>query len=136
MKKFLSLLLALVMCISLVACGDNSNQSEPTSNDATVSEKSEKDKYLGVWEYIGEIPSDSDRYVQQLKIYKGGTGERVVIDKTLSEPIVLAFSWEINDDVFNMIMSEFGDTSKMGFVMENDILTSVNGEYEFKKVGN
>ena len=134
MKKILSLLLALAMCISLVACGNNDNQVEPTSNDTNISEKSEKDKYIGVWEYVGEISSDSDRYPHQMKVYKGGSGERVIVDKNNSEPIILPFSWEINDDVFNMIVSDFGETNKMGFVIEDGILTSVNGEYKFEKV--
>ena len=55
-------------------------------------------------------------------------------DKNNSEPIILPFSWEINDDVFNMIVSDFGETNKMGFVIEDGILTSVNGEDKFEKV--
>lgn len=136
MKKILSLLLALTMVFSLCACGGTSNQTSSTSNnDVSSSEKDIKDAYIGVWENIGDTSSD-DRYVHQFKVYKGGSGERIILDEDVSEPIVLPFTWEITDDVFNMILTDFGETNKMGFVMENDILTSVNGEYEFKKVGN
>ena len=90
MKKFLSLLLALVMCISLIACGNNSNQSEPTSNDATVSEKSEKDKYIGVWENTK----------CRLTITKGGVGKLEFL-AAIDNPSAsfMQLNWEIKDDV-------------------------------------
>ena len=118
MKKLLCLLLVMAMCVSLVACGGNSKQN-----------------YIGVWENANPKPSDLGLYIHQLKVYKGGTGQRVVIDiNRNSEPIVSSFSWEIKDDVFNMIVSDFGDESKFGYTLEDGKLISMYDETEFKKI--
>lgn len=64
MKKFISLTMALMLCLTLCACsfGDNSTQSKLTKEELA---------YVGKWEYQGKNKDGND-YFHTLYLYDDG----------------------------------------------------------------
>lgn len=137
MKKALSLLLALVMCLSLCACGGTTNGTEPTitesaKTDPTITEPAEKelkDLVIGTW--VREYEYNGKYFVTTINVYKGGTGtfRTVETDADYETPVEkeqegatpTKTTWEINDDVLNITTAPdlFGSTI-MGFIYQNE----------------
>ena len=130
MKKVLSLILALVMCLSLCACGGTSNGTEPTITEPTITEPTEKElKDLVVGTWIREYTFDGKSFVTTINIYKGGTGtfqtedDYSITDYIGGEEVPDSTTWEIVDDVLNIEIAGdglFTDNTIMGFVYSNE----------------
>jgi hypothetical protein len=109
MKKALSLILALVLCLSLCACGGN----EP--------KKALKDTVLGTW-------SGSDEYGHSIvmTLYPGGTTDYKMDDDNW------AATWEITDDIINILRNSL----KTGYAYheDTDTLVSVDGKTIFERI--
>ena len=91
MKKLLVLLLVVVMCLSLVACGGNNSETATIKQETNdVFEKNDTSKYLGVWENTKS----------RLTITKGGIGKLEFL-AAIDNPNAsfMQLSWEIKDDV-------------------------------------
>ena len=58
-KKFASLLLALVMCLSLAACGDNGSNGGEVSNDGEIT----LDDLVGYWSPVEGLGSTDRKSV-------------------------------------------------------------------------
>ena len=137
MRKAITILLALVMVLSLAACGGGSTTTEtpaatgePTPESEPTASIVEEPKTLdlktavvGKWVYQpGPL---SDFYME---LYKGGSGAQFNYkgEKTFD------LTWEIEDDVINISMGRHA-SSFTGYTLENDTLTSVDGSQIFKK---
>lgn len=122
-KRTLALLLALVMCLSLCACGATGGTEPQLSSDTLV----------GTWKYTKGDLYKINKPTLQFEIYKGGSAKEVYEENSHNN-----FSWEIDEndtDVVNFQMEGmFGNmTGTKGFTMErneNGILElhSVDGE--------
>ena len=98
MKKALSLILALVLCLSLCACGK--------ANIEDIVIGSWQGTYiLGKNAFWGQ--DEGDIMVDTLDIYKGGTGTLHEYNQTKDDQWSdRSFSWEITDDVLNIRLNE------------------------------
>ena len=74
MKKFLALILALVMSLSLVACGGGSNDAQGSGDDATAT---------GKVYYLNFKPEQDEAWQNLAKAYTEETGVPGVITGTL-----------------------------------------------------
>lgn len=100
MKKAVSLILALMLLLSLCACGGSS-----TGSDGTL-DKSDTANYLGTWE--------TEHY--RLTISKGGVGRYENLDSTESYDL----NWEVTDDVLVTQISFFGMEFKAVMELSED----------------
>jgi outer membrane biogenesis lipoprotein LolB len=89
MKKALSILLALVLCLSLCACGGSTAE---TPTEKTM-DKNDSANYIGVWE-------TKDR---RITINKGGVGR---YEQPNSDYGYFDFTWEIKDEVLVITIRE------------------------------
>lgn len=99
MKKAIVLILALIMCLSLCACGGG--------NDET--------KYVGIWKLVN---ADKESY---LYIFEDGTGDsyqRVGFDNEPSH--VNAFVWHLEDDYFVSETSIVGNVYISKYTLSED----------------
>lgn len=90
MKKIISLIMAIMMCLSLCACGGG-NDTPKANND--------KDPYVGTWE------------TEQLRlvITKGGVGRwGGVVDGKDFEESSFAVNWEVKDEIMVVTWSVAG----------------------------
>ena len=97
MKKTVSLILALMMCLSLCACGGNGDTNTPAESQPAEL----KDSVLGTWERKFTT-SEGQNVKQIIEIYKGGTGKFLIYSDGESS---YQASWEIKDDVLNFTYS-------------------------------
>ena len=147
MKKVLSLILALVICLSLCACGGTTNSTEPSTTEPAITEPSAtepiekelKELVIGTW--VREYEYNDTYYVTTINIYKGGTGTFGTVEteddyKTLvtNDPFQTTPSkttWETQDDILNISIDDgFFGTTVMGFTYQNEdqeTLQSVDG---------
>lgn len=133
MKKALSLILALVLCLSLCACGT-------TNGDNTLDVK---DAVIGTWKCYYELTKDSppdnkagDTYSQTIELYKGGTGKIYWYNETRNhEGNDYSLTWEIEDGVVNITYGIFGFNSYEGleYDFETDTLTMIDGSKVFDR---
>ena len=120
MKKWLSIALVLVLCLSMCACSVNREDDEQASINIL------KDQVLGKWER--EYEADGETNVNVIDIYKGGTGRIKWCDtagKVVGSNVSL--EWEINDGVLNIQYSIAGSTTAVGYqyMASNDQLVAV-----------
>ena len=91
MKKAISLLLALVLCLSLCACGGgesntpNTPETTETPTDAAM-DKNDSSNYIGTWE------TEHSR----LTITKGGVGRYEMLTQNSG---YYDLNWEVKDEV-------------------------------------
>lgn len=134
MKKFVALFLAIIMCLSFVACSNDCN----VDND-TVPQKELKDMVIGTW--IREYTFNNKYYVTTIEIFPGGTGtfQTKETDDDWNNPqgeeLPDNTTWEIKDDIINITIKDFmfGD-SVTGYVYsseEKETLQTVDGERVF-----
>ena len=100
MKKAVSLILALMLLLSLCACGGSS-----TGSDGTL-DKSDTANYLGTRE--------TEHY--RLTISKGGVGRYENLDSTESYDL----NWEVTDEVLVTQISFFGMEFKAVMELSED----------------
>lgn len=109
MKQIISLLLALIMCLSLCACAGE--ETEPTLEM--------KDYVLGTWER-NFTSSEGDDVRQVMEVYKGGTGKFFIytVEKGLEKNGSFQAGWEIRDDVLNFTYGGSIEVT-LGLVLNN-----------------
>ena len=120
MKKFLSVFLAVVMCLSFVACGKG--------NSDTL-DKNDNSNYIGVWE---------TEHIR-LTINKGGVGEY----QFKTEDGKYNLEWEVSDEVLitriNFMGTEYKSTLELNddasvlSIIQNGFPKFIDGETEFVK---
>jgi len=135
MKKTISMLLALVMCLSLCACGGGNDApatETPTTEAPTtaVLDKNDSANYIGEWE--------TEFY--RLIITKGGVGKYGEVSKDHG---YYDLDWEVKDEVLITQISFFGMEHKAVLELNEDgtMLTAIQmgfpsyreGETEFAK---
>ena len=108
MKKAISLLLALVMCLSLFACGGGNDTPETTeaSTDA-VFDKNDSSNYIGTWE------TEHSR----LTINKGGIGRYELLTQNAGH---YDLNWEVKDEVLITQISVMGMEHKSVLEISED----------------
>lgn len=110
MKKMIALLLATVMCLSLVACGESDSDTITTDSktqENDVLDKNDTDNYIGVWETEH----------MRLTINKGGVGEHQILTEGKG---AYALEWEVIDEVLVTRISFMGMESKGVFELNKD----------------
>lgn len=109
MKKLLTLMLVAALALSMVACGGNNTESEPTpaeSQETNAVDKNDKTNYVGTWE--------TEHY--RLEITKGGVGRYETTDGTTPYDL----NWEVTDEVLVTQISFFGMEHKAVLELNED----------------
>lgn len=124
MKKIIAVFLAVVMCLSLVACGNSNSDTKSDTLD-----KNDNSNYIGVWE------TENIR----LTINKGGVGEY----QFKTEDGKYNLEWEVSDEVLitriNFMGTEYksvlelNDDASLLSIIQNGFPKSIDGETEFAK---
>ena len=91
MKRLIALLLAAALALSLVACGNNANNTTDTISE---------DDFIGTWEREF-TNSDNEKIKQTIEIYEGGTGHFTITHYDGEADNNYDGTWELNDDVLN-----------------------------------
>lgn len=108
MKKALSILLVLVMCLSLCACGGgNDTPATETPTEKTM-DKNDTSNYVGEW---------ANEYFS-LTITKGGVGRYTNLSNGGKEQYDL--NWEVKDEVLITQISFFGMEHKAVLELNED----------------
>ena len=112
MKKAISLLLALVMCLSLCACGggESNTPNTPETTEAptdAVMDKNDSSNYIGTWE------TEHSR----LTITKGGVGRYEMLTQNSG---YYDLNWEVKDEVLITQISFMGMEHKAVLEISED----------------
>ncbi len=111
MKRYFLMLMAFVMCLSLVACGEKSMATDSVPNtSATGIDKNATDSYLGVWESIGTD--------MRFTINKGGFGRYEV--PNMSGIGVFDFTYEVKDEVLSITIDAITSPFYASFELNDD----------------
>ena len=105
MKKTISLLLALVLCLSLCACGGGNDAPATEAPTEKTMDKNDTSNYVGEWE--------NEFY--RLTITKGGVGRYSNYDKEQYD-----LNWEVKDEVLITQISFFGMEHKAVLELNED----------------
>ena len=105
MKKAISLLLALVLCLSLCACGGGNDAPATEAPTEKTMDKNDTSNYVGEWE--------NEFY--RLTITKGGVGRYSNYDKEQYD-----LNWEVKDEVLITQISFFGMEHKAVLELNED----------------
>lgn len=107
MKKAIALTLALILCLSLCACGGGNNE----------------EKYVGIWKLVNV---DEERY---LYIFEDGTGNSYGRSGFDDEPShVNGFIWYLEDDYFVIESSTAGNVSINKYSLSENGLSLLNSQ--------
>ena len=108
MKKAISLLLALVLCLPLCACGGESNTPETAeAHTDAVMDKNDSSNYIGTWE------TEHSR----LTITKGGVGRYEMLTQNSG---YYDLNWEDKDEVLITQISFMGMEHKAVLEISED----------------
>ena len=105
MKKALSILLVLVMCLSLCACGGGKDAPATEAPTEKTMDKNDTSNYVGEWE----------NEFFRLTITKGGVGRYSNYDKEQYD-----LNWEVKDEVLITQISFFGMEHKAVLELNED----------------
>ena len=105
MKKVLSILLALVLCLSLCACGGGNDTPATEAPTEKTMDKNDTSNYVGEWE----------NQFYRLTINKGGVGRYANYDKEQYD-----LNWEVKDEVLITQISFFGMEHKAVLELNED----------------
>ena len=105
MKKAISLLLALVLCLSLCACGGGNDAPATEAPTEKTMDKNDTSNYVGEWE----------NQFYRLTITKGGVGRYANYDKEQYD-----LNWEVKDEVLITQISFFGMEHKAVLELNED----------------
>lgn len=131
MKKILALLLAAIMCVSLVACGNDTTSKEEneTVNTESTAQDSIGGLCVGTWEWDFKASESNDWGVETMELFKGGTGKGT--NSMCSEGEYYPLTWEVKDDV--LVVSFEADPLSCAFELDGDKLTSTDGKLIYNK---
>lgn len=131
MKKALSLLLALALCLSLYACGSDGNEENNTSTNDGLN-RNETANYIGVWKSAH----------MQFTIEKGGVGRYELPGNTKGIGYY-DFTWEVKDELLIITIKgqvaeynatfELNDAGTTLTILHNGLPTSHQDETEYTK---
>ena len=106
MKRFIAILLVLVLALSLVACGGNDND------------------LVGTWEH------ETTAFTIEWTFRADGTGEVVFIGHFNDAEHVDAFTWSTgNNDTIELDFEDFEEIETFTFTIDGDTLTMAD-EYD------
>lgn len=132
MKKVISLILALVLCLSLCACGGSETPTTdtPDTSNEKVMDKNDTSMYIGKWE--------TEHF--RITITKGGIGRYENLTKSTE---YYDLNWEVKDGVLITQISFFGMEHKAVLELNEDgtvlnviqmgFPAYIDGETEFVK---
>jgi len=127
MKKFLMILMALVMCLTLCACGDEAaapaETAAPEQNEAP-----DGAQFIGTWDWKDFDEQGPSNGVTHLELYEGGTGKGT--NSSMNEGSYYPVTWEVNSDVINITAS---DTPTVGMKLQDGKLVAVDGTFSYTK---
>ena len=130
MKKALALLLALVMVLSLAACGGNAATETKVQNESSTQTNGLTDKeVIGTWEWENFDEQGPANGVTHMELYEGGTGKGTNSGMTNGE--YYAITWEINVNVINVTVSDLPGAT--GLKLEDGKLVTVDGTATYTK---
>lgn len=116
MKKAISLILAIIMCLSLCACGGGNDTPET------------EEQVVGTWEWKTLGEQGPINGVTHMELYEGGTGKGT--NSSMSESSYYPITWEIKGDVINITAS---DTPTIGVKLEDGKLVAVDGTVTYTR---
>lgn len=130
MKKFLCLFVALVMGLSLCACGSSADNM--------------KANIIGTWNRYYEQEKtynltntkSGDQMLRKMELYRGGTGYLVIYNVTKEEEFNhWNLTWEIVDGILNVTNNQVEYQSVDGFEYDatSDKLVKVDGSWVFER---
>lgn len=131
MKKIIALFLAVVMCLSLAACGGENTDVAENSTAAESDTEELKDLVVGTWEIQFDLSDPKGGGDDSMELYKGGTGKGFA--SYMNEGNYHSIKWEIVDDVINIDLDGTG-MFLTGYTYEDGVLTSVDGKNVYYKV--
>ncbi|MBE7016362.1 MAG: hypothetical protein E7417_06065 [Ruminococcaceae bacterium] len=108
MRKIIALLLAVIMCLSLVGCSEEKQNTNNTSTEQDI-----KDCVIGTWERSFTTSTGED-VKQVMEIYKGGSGKFFIYSNNDG---TFPATWEIQDNVLNFTYSS-PVTAPFGFTLD------------------
>ena len=109
MKKVLALILALVLVLSLAACGGSGEKKENTTE--TTKAEITTDSLLGEWYRTNDVYSDANDTALARQLLKGGMVKWWPKGKGLPVDWDEAFTsetWELNDDCVTISYQFYG----------------------------
>jgi trigger factor len=111
-RKFMSVMLATAMVLSLVACGKKNNTSSDNQNNSTTNQD------VSAEDYAGTIVSNADVYKQYIKL-PTYTGIEVTVDRS-----TLEVTDDAVNDYINSILSQYADTETLteGVTASGDVI--------------
>lgn len=132
MKKAIALLLALVMLLSLAACGGgnttsgngNDTQGTQQGNDTPEGSGLTEEQCIGTWEWSKESTGFGLMGIETLELYKGGTGKGYASYYQNGQYAEL--SWQITDDLLKVSLTS--DPSSLVFELDGNTAISTDGE--------
>ena len=129
MKKILSLIMALIMCLSLCACGDK--KATDATEAATISDVLAEEDVVGTWQWITPGEQGPANGVTHLELYEGGTGKGT--NSSMTGGSYYPVTWEIRDGVINISAS---NTPTVGMKFEDGKLIAVDRSFTYTRVEN
>lgn len=133
MKKALSILLVLVICLSLCACGGGKDTPAAETPTEKTMDKNDTANYVGEWE--------TEHF--RLTITKGGVGRYENLMKPDEAKEIYDLNWEVKDEVLITQISFFGIENKAVLELNEDgtvlnvlqmgFPVYIEGETEFTK---
>ena len=107
MKKYISVLLVLAVCLFLCACGGEKDLPAAETSAVKTMDKSDTSNYTGVWE---------NEYFR-LTITKGGVGR---YENLMNGTEYYDLNWEVSDEVLITQISFFGMEHKAVLELNED----------------
>lgn len=134
MKKAISLFLALVMCLSLCACGggnDTPETIEVPTETTTQNNGLTEEQVIGTWEWRTFGEQGPINGVTHMELYEGGTGKGT--NSSMTGGSYYPITWEIKGDVINISAS---NAPTIGLKLEDGKLVAVDGTVTYTRIEN
>lgn len=131
MKKLLALLLAIIMCISLIACGNNtaSIEESETVNTESTAQDNISELCIGTWKWDFKNSESNDWGVETMELFKGGTGKGT--NSMHSNGQYYPLTWEVKDGI--LVVSFEADPLSCAFEVDVEQMTSTDGKLIYNK---
>ena len=134
MKKAISLLLTLAVCLSLCACGsenDTTITTEAPIKTITQNNDLTEEQVIGTWEWRTSGEQGPINGVTHMELYEGGTGKGT--NSSMTGGSYYSITWEIKGQVINISAS---NAPTVGAKLEDGKLVAVDGTVTYTKIEN